>query len=91
VGKGERLGWRTDSTGTERKASKMIDKGTIQELQRLFAGQRVPGGCEDCDAEVEHVQGEQGLYGEPGFHHLFVYHDDDCPFLIAWKRRHGRD
>ena len=42
-----------------------------------LAGQKIPGGCDCCDAyqTLEEVA--------PGIHTLTVHHDDDCPFLRA--------
>ncbi len=44
-------------------------------------GERIPGGCDRCDAyqTVEAV--------EPGIWRIDVHHDNWCPFLAARERR----
>lgn len=44
-------------------------------------GERVPGGCEDCDAYQEVTAVNPGVWS------ITVHHDDDCPFLAAYEGR----
>lgn len=46
-------------------------------------GARIPGGCGHCDA----YQVVNAMQGDPDFHVLRVYHDEDCTWLAA---RQGR-
>jgi hypothetical protein len=48
---------------------------SLDDILGQLGGDRIPGGCDLCDAfqTVEQV--------EPGIHALTVHHDDRCPFL----------
>lgn len=45
-----------------------------------LAGQRIPGGCDDCDAY-------QVIQAADGFTRITVHHDDTCPTLRAMEAR----
>lgn len=51
----------------------------MSEFLAPLMGQRIPGGCDDCDAyqEVKQIP--------PGFYMLCVCHDDDCQFLAQYE------
>lgn len=52
---------------------------TLQEIFDALAGQRIPGGCDDCDAYQE-------VGDRFGIHVIDIYHDDTCP---AWLQHHA--
>lgn len=47
----------------------------LDDLATVFAGQRIPGGCPDCDAYQTFAQEAQGVYA------VRVHHDTTCPAL----------
>jgi hypothetical protein len=49
----------------------------FDELFAKVEGDRIPGGCDQCDA----YQVLEQL--SPGVHALNIHHDDDCPILRA--------
>ncbi len=51
-------------------------KSTRLRLHALL-GQKVPGGCDDCDA-YQHLREHDGIYV------LTVAHDDWCPTLAKY-------
>ena len=51
---------------------------TASVLDRL-TGQRVPGGCDDCNAY-------QTVVKQDGIYVLTVHHDSTCPYYIARNR-----
>lgn len=48
---------------------------TEERFKDMPEGERVPGGCEDCDAYQILDKSQAPVY------QLFVYHDDTCPAL----------
>ncbi len=56
---------------------------TLDRLLGDLAGQTVPGGCEDCDADQTVSQ------HHPGVWLLTVAHDDGCPILAAHQQTGG--
>lgn len=52
----------------------------IVEVAQRLAGQRIPGGCEDCDA----YQVMEPDPKHPMIVRITVHHDDTCP----WLRKH---
>jgi hypothetical protein len=44
-------------------------------------GERIPGGCDKCDAYQVMDKSEAPFYM------LRVYHDDDCPLLARMEQR----
>lgn len=55
----------------------------IEFLDRLD-GQRIPGGCEDCDA-YQTVDTTQ-----PPIYRITVHHDDTCPTYQAMQEQQRR-
>jgi hypothetical protein len=53
---------------------------SIADLLEQMAGQRIPGGCDDCDAYQEMTK-QDGIYV------LTVHHDDTCP---TWQQIRAR-
>jgi len=56
----------------------------MSDLNDIFgelAGERIPCGCDMCDA----YQVPETL--EPLVHVLHVHHDDNCPILLASRSR----
>ena len=49
-----------------------------------LVGMEIPGGCDHCDA-YQTVDEDREL---PGVWHMRVHHDDWCPFLREYERRH---
>lgn len=60
-----------------RQAGKRANK--THSLNAL-AGQRIPGGCDDCDAY-------QTMQALDGYTRINVHHDDTCPTLRAMEGR----
>lgn len=54
---------------------------SLDNLAVRFAGKRVPGGCEDCDAYQTFEREADGTYA------VRVHHDDTCPWLNARTSR----
>ena len=52
-----------------------------EQLLHPLVGQRIPGGCDDCDAYQELYEVAPGLYL------LGICHDDWCPELQLKQRR----
>lgn len=52
----------------------------LDEIFEGMAGQRIPGGCDDCDAWQEMTQ-------QYGIHVITVHHDDTCP---TWRQIQAR-
>jgi len=50
---------------------------TLAELFEAMAGQRIPGGCDDCNAYQTMMTRQDGI------HVLTIHHDDTCP---TWRR-----
>jgi hypothetical protein len=53
---------------------------SISDLFESMAGQRIPGGCDDCDAYQEMTK-QHGIYV------MTVHHDDTCP---TWQQIRAR-
>lgn len=54
------------------------------DLKAVFAsmeGQRIPGGCDHCDAYQEMKVDDLGIF------YVYVCHDDWCAFLQARRKR----
>ena len=49
-----------------------------------MVGQRLPGGCDDCDAYQTLERQPNDAWG--GVYVLTVHHDDGCPFLSGATR-----
>jgi len=49
---------------------------TLAELFEALSGQRIPGGCDDCNAYQTMTQQDR-------IHVLTIHHDDTCP---TWRR-----
>ncbi|MGA8724138.1 MAG: hypothetical protein WB565_03800 [Acidimicrobiales bacterium] len=47
----------------------------LDQVLGALAGQSLPGGCDDCNAEQTIAQISPGVWT------MTVAHDDDCPFL----------
>ncbi len=47
----------------------------LDELHRALSGNRLPGGCDDCDAYQTLTKAADGFYV------VTVHHDDTCPWL----------
>jgi hypothetical protein len=52
----------------------------ISEILDGMFGQRIPGGCPDCDAYQEMTK-QHGIYV------MTIHHDDTCP---AWRQIQAR-
>ena len=52
----------------------------LDNIFQAFAGHRIPGGCDDCDAYQEMTQ-QDGIYV------LTVHHDDTCS---TWQQIRAR-
>jgi hypothetical protein len=53
---------------------------SISEIFDGMAGQRIPGGCDDCDAYQEMTK-QHGIYV------MTVHHDDTCPTWLQIRAR----
>jgi hypothetical protein len=47
-------------------------------------GRKIAGGCDHCDAYQTVTLIEAGVFA------MTVHHDDDCPFLAEYEKRHRR-
>lgn len=55
----------------------------LDELLGPLAGQAIPGGCDQCEADqVPHQE-------YPGVWRLQIRHDDGCPFYARIRRYRG--
>ena len=52
----------------------------LDELLEGMAGQRIPGGCDTCNAY-------QTMTGTSGVHMINIHHDDCCPTYKAMPVR----
>jgi hypothetical protein len=55
----------------------MSTSGPLHELVAALAGAKVYGGCDECNA-YQTVKADPDF---PSLVHLYVHHDDWCPFL----------
>jgi hypothetical protein len=53
----------------------------LREMARQLRGQRVPGGCDECNA----YQTMEEDPDHPAIFHLRIHHDDWCPFLARME------
>lgn len=53
---------------------------TLDRLHEQVEGQRLPGGCDDCDAYQTLDKHDSGVFM------LAVHHDDTCPFYRGLNR-----
>lgn len=60
-------------------ADRYLKRSEIDVIFRQFAGYRIVGGCDACDA-YQTVEGGHGVWL------IVVHHDDDCPELAARQR-----
>lgn len=49
---------------------------------RSLTEQRIPGGCDDCDAYQQITEPHPGVFVNT------IYHDDDCPTLAQHTKPH---
>jgi hypothetical protein len=54
----------------------------VSEMIAALDGAQIPGGCDQCDA----YQVVQARAGHRDVHVVRVFHDDDCPVLLAIKK-----
>jgi hypothetical protein len=63
-----------------------MTSGSLRSIARLLKGQKVLGGCFDCDAY-------QTIDEDPvhlGVWHINIHHDDSCPYLKGLEERQDR-
>lgn len=62
---------------------RLREAGIVSELPEALSalvGQRIPGGCDDCDAY-------QTMRRDGSVFLLTVHHDDTCPWLRTREQR----
>ena len=60
---------------------------SIADLLRHAERSQAVAGCPECNA---HVRTEVFVNDEPGFTHLTVVHEDDCPAVVRRNRKARR-
>lgn len=52
----------------------------LDDLAARIGDQRVPGGCDDCDAYQTMTRPSPGVFS------VTVHHDSSCPWLLRSRR-----
>jgi hypothetical protein len=60
-----------------------MTSGSLRSLARLLKGQKIAGGCDDCDA----YQTVEEDPDHPAICYITIHHADTCPWLAQRERQ----